>query len=41
LQSMRSRAADIGADLRISSSLGRGTVVHVEVPVDGGSRNGA
>jgi signal transduction histidine kinase len=40
LQSMRSRAADIGADLKISSSLGRGTVVHVEVPVDGG-RNGA
>jgi signal transduction histidine kinase len=39
LQSMRSRAADIGADLKISSSLGHGTVVHVEVPVDGG-RNG-
>ena len=40
LQSMRSRAADIDADLNISSSPGRGTVVRIEVPVYGGS-NGA
>ena len=35
LDSMRSRADEIGADLRISSARGEGTVVQVEVPVHG------
>jgi signal transduction histidine kinase len=34
LESMRSRAEEIGADLDISSSPGDGTVVRVEVPVE-------
>jgi signal transduction histidine kinase len=33
LDSMRSRAEEIGAVLRISSAVGRGTLVHVETPV--------
>jgi signal transduction histidine kinase len=32
LESMRSRAADIGGDLTVASSLGMGTVVRLEVP---------
>jgi signal transduction histidine kinase len=39
LESMRSRADEIGADLHIISAPGRGTVVRVEVPVEV-SRNG-
>jgi signal transduction histidine kinase len=35
LESMRSRAEEIGADLRIWSAPGRGTVVRVEVPTYG------
>jgi signal transduction histidine kinase len=35
LDSMRSRADEIGADLRISSAHGEGTVVRVEVPAHG------
>jgi signal transduction histidine kinase len=35
LDSMRSRADEIGAELRISSQRGEGTVVRVEVPVHG------
>jgi signal transduction histidine kinase len=34
LASMRSRAEEIGASLSISSAVGRGTVVRVEVPVE-------
>jgi signal transduction histidine kinase len=34
LESMRSRAAEIGGSLTISSTLGRGTVVRVEAPAD-------
>jgi signal transduction histidine kinase len=34
LESMRSRADEIGADLDISSAPGRGTVVRVELPVE-------
>jgi signal transduction histidine kinase len=34
LESMRSRAADIGGDLTVASALGVGTVVRVEVPVE-------
>jgi signal transduction histidine kinase len=33
LESMRSRAADIGGDLTVGSTLGTGTVVRVEVPM--------
>ena len=40
LESMRSRAAEIRADLRISSTAGIGTVVRVEVPVEASSANG-
>lgn len=36
LESMRSRADEIGANLKISSSPGHGTVVRVEVPVETG-----
>jgi signal transduction histidine kinase len=39
LESMRSRADEIGADLHIISAPGRGTVVRVEVPAEV-SRNG-
>jgi len=34
LESMRSRADEIGADLDISSAPGRGTIVRVELPVE-------
>jgi signal transduction histidine kinase len=34
LDSMRTRAADIGGDLTVGSTLGVGTVVRVEVPVE-------
>jgi signal transduction histidine kinase len=34
LESMRTRAADIGGDLTVGSTLGVGTVVRVEVPVE-------
>jgi signal transduction histidine kinase len=34
LESMRSRAEEIGADLDISSTPGRGTVIRVELPVE-------
>jgi signal transduction histidine kinase len=34
LESMRTRAADIGGDLTVGSNLGVGTVVRVEVPVE-------
>jgi signal transduction histidine kinase len=40
LESMRSRADDLGADLHIISAPGRGTVVRVELPVEQ-ARNGA
>lgn len=40
LESMRSRAEEIGAVLTISSSAGRGTVVRVEAPVQTGRSNG-
>jgi signal transduction histidine kinase len=36
LESMRSRAAEIGGQLSIRSNLGHGTVVRVEVPVEKG-----
>jgi signal transduction histidine kinase len=39
LDSMRSRAEEIGAVLTITSAAGSGTIVRVEAPVDG-SRNG-
>ncbi len=39
LDSMRSRAEEIGASFSITSAAGTGTTVRVEVPVDG-SRNG-
>jgi signal transduction histidine kinase len=39
LDSMRSRAEEIGAAFSITSIVGHGTLVRVEVPVDG-SRNG-
>jgi signal transduction histidine kinase len=39
LDSMRSRSHEIGATFSISSAIGRGTLVRVEVPVEG-SRNG-
>jgi signal transduction histidine kinase len=35
LDSMRSRAAEIGGELTISSVVGRGTVVSVRVPRNG------
>ena len=35
LDSMRSRAAEIGGQLTIASTPGRGTVVRVEVPANG------
>ena len=38
LESMRSRAEEIGADLSISSARGRGTIVRVELPVENGAR---
>ena len=34
LESMRSRAGEIGADLVVISAPGRGTVVRVEVPAE-------
>ena len=37
LESMRSRAEEIGADLNISSARGRGTIVRVELPVENGA----
>jgi signal transduction histidine kinase len=42
LDSMRSRAAEIGAQLSITSRPGRGTVVRIEAPVlSDGRRDGA
>jgi two-component system, NarL family, nitrate/nitrite sensor histidine kinase NarX len=41
LESMRSRAAELGGQLRIASEPGRGTVVRVDVPVAGTERDGA
>lgn len=42
LESMRSRAAEIGAQLSITSSPGRGTVVRIEAPAEAnGRRDGA
>ena len=35
LESMRSRAAEIGAQLTITSESGRGSVVRVEAPAEG------
>src|SRR5204863_1111905 len=40
LESMRSRAAEIGARLTIVSAPGRGTAVRVEAPGEGGSGSG-
>ena len=40
LESMRSRAAEIGAQLSITSVLGQGTVVRVEAPAAGNGRSG-
>ena len=37
---MRSRAAEIGAQLSITSVLGQGTVVRVEAPAAGNGRSG-
>jgi signal transduction histidine kinase len=37
LESMRSRAAEIGTDIRVDSGPDRGTLVRVELPVDPGS----
>lgn len=34
IESMRSRAREIGGDLSIASNLGRGTVIRVEVPIE-------
>jgi signal transduction histidine kinase len=39
LESMRSRAAEIGAQLTITSGPGHGTVVRVEAPVEGDGRS--
>jgi signal transduction histidine kinase len=39
LESMRSRAAEIGAQLTITSGAGQGTVVRVEAPIDGNGRS--
>jgi signal transduction histidine kinase len=41
LESMRSRAAEIGAQLTITSAPGRGTVVRIEAPADGSARSDA
>ena len=38
LESMRSRAAEIGAQLSITSGPGRGTVVRVEAPAQANGR---
>jgi signal transduction histidine kinase len=40
LESMRSRAAEIGAQLSITSAPGQGTVVRVEAPAEGNGRSG-
>ena len=32
LRSMRGRVADLGGSLEVTSALGRGTILHVEVP---------
>ena len=40
LESMRSRAAEIGAQLSITSVLGHGTVVRVEAPATVDLRSG-
>jgi signal transduction histidine kinase len=32
LRSMRGRVADLGGRLEVTSALGRGTILHVEVP---------
>jgi nitrate/nitrite-specific signal transduction histidine kinase len=37
---MRERAGEIGGDLRISSSPGKGTTVTVELPVPKNGKNG-
>jgi signal transduction histidine kinase len=37
LESMRSRAAELGGDLTVASTLGTGTVVRVEVPLHSGT----
>ena len=39
LESMRSRAAEIGAQLTITSAPGQGTVVRVEAPAEGNGRS--
>jgi signal transduction histidine kinase len=36
LESMQSRANEIGAALSVASALGQGTVIQVEVPVEKG-----
>jgi signal transduction histidine kinase len=41
VESMRSRAEEIGAVLTISSAAGRGTVVRVEAPVEAGQSDGS
>ena len=41
LESMRSRAAEIGGDLTISSTPGKGTVVRIEVPVGSARTDGS
>jgi signal transduction histidine kinase len=41
LESMRSRAAEIGGELSITSGPGRGTVVRVEAPAEGNGRTDA
>jgi signal transduction histidine kinase len=41
LDSMRSRAAEIGAQLSITSGPGQGTVVRVEAPAEGNGRTDA
>jgi signal transduction histidine kinase len=41
LESMRSRAAEIGAQFTITSGAGQGTVVRVEAPADGNGRSDA
>jgi signal transduction histidine kinase len=38
LESMRSRAAEIGAQLSITSGPGRGTVVRIEAPAQADGR---
>jgi signal transduction histidine kinase len=39
LESMRSRAAEIGAELTITSGAGQGTVVRIEAPAEGNGRS--